>query len=85
MKTSIVEHMDLYQDVLFKSKIMKRKSTPLHRQVKNIYSKNRELQTESRALQEENKRLEEELQVVKSKVSKGNLTILTEAKKSSDD
>lgn len=36
MRVSISDHMDLYQDALFKPKIMVKKTLPLHRQAKNL-------------------------------------------------
>ena len=79
LKINLLDHMDLYQDVLLKAKIMAKKALPLHRQVKNLYRLNRALQAKVRALQEDNKALNQELQITKSKVSKRNLKILAEA------
>lgn len=50
MNISIYGHMYVCEDVLFKSKIMARKTLPQHRQVKNLYMQKRALKAEIRAL-----------------------------------
>lgn len=72
IKMKFAEHMDQCEDIPTKTKIMTRKRLPLHRQVKNLYGRNR-------AMQAENRPLREELKTLKRKISKRNLELLVEA------
>jgi len=62
LKADLEEQLPMFEDFIMKAKRMVRWSLPLHRQVKNLYWRNREIQTQNRALKEE-------LQLLKIKVS----------------
>jgi hypothetical protein len=53
MKERIEEHLDLCQEALENRKIMVKRSLPLHKQMKNLYKKNRALKTKDRLIKEQ--------------------------------
>ena len=63
-KIIIFGNMDICEDVIFKAKIMKRKTMPLHKQGRNLFGKKKSLQEEIRELQEDNKTLYEDSHIL---------------------
>jgi hypothetical protein len=53
MKEKIAEHLDLCEEALENRKIMVKRYLPLHKQMKNIYKKNRTLKTKDRLRKEQ--------------------------------
>jgi hypothetical protein len=71
-RVKMKELMDGYNKTLDLPRFAARKAHPLHRQLKNIYRKNRDFQSQ-------NRRLKEDLQHFQDEVAQRNLQVLVEA------
>jgi hypothetical protein len=66
------ELMDMYNETLDLERFTARRFLPLHRQLKNLYRKNRSFQSQ-------NRKLKEELQPFKDDLAQRNLNVLVQA------
>jgi hypothetical protein len=66
------ELLDMYSNTLYLRKNSARRALPLHKQLKNLYRKNK-------GFQSQNRKLEEELHHFKDELAQMNLNILVQA------
>jgi hypothetical protein len=71
-RAKMIELMDGYSHTLDLARFAARREQPLHRQLKNLYRKNRGFQSQNRKLKEELKHFQDE-------VAQRNLQVLVEA------